>query len=219
MNQAVSFGLLLGGGLLLTSALTGNSLSEVAKGNPGTVSKTGADVGGPSSSGVAGVGTALTGAGAAATNAATGAALDPVHAQNLSIERIDQGQDFADTGGTIVSPEPGKIVAVVPVGQGWEGGGAIVEQLADGSYMYVEEGVQAVAKLGETVAQGQVIADLIPSFHSGVEIGYAAPTNSPGANYIGDGFETLAQSTTGYVEGEVTKAGQEFHSFLISLGF
>lgn len=215
MNQAVSFGLLLGGGLLLTSALTGNSLSEVAKGNPGTVSKTGADVGGPGSSGVAGLGTA----GAAAVNAATGAATDPVQAKNLTVERIDQGRDFADTGGTIVSPEPGKIVAVVPVGQGWEGGGAIVEQLADGSYMYVEEGVQAIAHVGETVAQGQIIADLIPDFHSGVEIGYAAPTSNPGANYIGNGYETLAQSTTGYVEGEVTKAGQEFANWLSSLGF
>ncbi len=41
MNQAVSFLLLAGGGMLLASALTGNSLAELAQGKLGTVSNTG----------------------------------------------------------------------------------------------------------------------------------------------------------------------------------
>jgi hypothetical protein len=56
MNQAVTFGVLFGGGILLTKALTGNSFSQIAKGHAGTVSTTGQTL---ASNGVAGVGTAI----------------------------------------------------------------------------------------------------------------------------------------------------------------
>lgn len=56
MNQAVVFGLLLGGGVMLTSALTGNTPGDVLQGKIGTVSTTGDQLS------VAGVGQAITGA-------------------------------------------------------------------------------------------------------------------------------------------------------------
>jgi hypothetical protein len=59
VNQAVSFGLLAVGGITLTKALTGASFSNVVKGHPGTISKTGDQLT------VAGVGTT-------AANIATG---------------------------------------------------------------------------------------------------------------------------------------------------
>ncbi len=225
MNQAVSFGFLFGGGILLTRALTGSSYADILKGHPGTVGTGGHDFGGVGSSGVAGVGTAvgnLTGANAAAVNAATGAGgINPVQARGVNVERIDQGRDFATNvpGGTIVSPTPGQIVATVPLGRGWEGGAAVVEHLASGAYQYWEEGVIPTVHAGQNVAQGQTIARIIPGFHAGVEGGFAAPTSSPGANYIGGGYTTLAQATTGYTEGEVTKAGQAFAAWLQSVGF
>jgi trimeric autotransporter adhesin len=71
MNQAVSFGLLGAGGILLTKALTGSSFAEVVKGHPGAVADTGSTLT------VAGAGTAITSAAstaAAATVPGTGAA-------------------------------------------------------------------------------------------------------------------------------------------------
>jgi hypothetical protein len=61
MNQALSFGLLATGGILLTKALTGSSFADVVKGHPGTVSTVGAQL-------------TVAGVGAAAANIATGAA-------------------------------------------------------------------------------------------------------------------------------------------------
>jgi hypothetical protein len=58
MNQAVSFGLLFGGGLLLTKAITGSAWSDVVKGKPGSVSTTSL-LPAVTSSGVAGAGSAI----------------------------------------------------------------------------------------------------------------------------------------------------------------
>lgn len=56
MNQALAFGLLFGGGVMLTSALTGSSPGDVLQGKIGTVSTTGDQLT------VGGVGQALSGA-------------------------------------------------------------------------------------------------------------------------------------------------------------
>jgi hypothetical protein len=71
MNQALSFGLLAGGGILFTKALTGNSWSQIFQGHAGAVSKTpGSLAAAAGTSGVAGVGTAAAGAFSAVAGAA-----------------------------------------------------------------------------------------------------------------------------------------------------
>ena len=88
MNQAMAFGLVFGGGFLLTSSLTGSSLSQIAKGNAGTVGTTGQQL----SNGVAGVGQMIAGS----ALKATGGYVDPfAAASSVTPERIDQGQDFS----------------------------------------------------------------------------------------------------------------------------
>lgn len=216
MGLLVGFVELLGGVLLLASGISGASLADVIKGHAKQTFDANAAQNAAQNTGGASTSAATT----ADVPTSSRGAIDPVRASGLTVERIDQGRDFADTGGVIVSPEPGKIVAAGPVGTGWEGGGYIVEQLASGADIYFEEGVQPLTQLvGRTVQKGETIADLISGFHSGVEAGYATPTSSPGANYIGGGYTTLAQVTTGYTEGEVTPAGQKFAAWLKSLGF
>jgi hypothetical protein len=71
VNQAVVFGLLGAGGLLLVSAVTGSSLADVVAGRAGPVSHTGASLSG----GVAGVGAAVSNAVSSATGKVTGGLL------------------------------------------------------------------------------------------------------------------------------------------------
>lgn len=215
MGLVLAFAELAVGVLMLTMGISGASAREVVSGHARDVynaDKAGA--GGPANT------TGPPGGQSIPIVSSTTGAIDPIQAKGLVVERIDQGRDFADQGGVIVSPEPGRVVATVPVGSGWEGGGAVVEQLADGTYTYFEEGVKPISALvGHAVAEGETIATLIPGFHSGVEAGYAAPTSAPGANYIGGGYETLAQKTTGYTEGQQTTAGKLFAGWLAKLGF
>lgn len=236
MPLVLAFGELGVGLLLLAAGMAGASFRQVLAGQASQVYNNANASGSPaasSSSTSASATPAAQGVGTAGPTLNTGnianavgnelAAVNPVHATGLTVERVDQGQDFSASSGYIVSPEPGKIVSVTQPNpnSGWEGGGILVEQLASGADVYFAEGVRPLAGLlGKTVQAGQKIADLIPGFHSGVEAGYAAPTSNPGANYLGGGYETLNQAQTGGYSGTgATGAGQQFAEWLKSLGF
>ncbi len=75
-----------------------------------------------------------------------------------------------------------------------------------GRYVYVAEQLTHLARIGQTVHAGQVIARFAKK-GSCIEMGWSAADGA-----------TLAQATTGYTEGEVTAAGISFAHFLISLG-
>jgi hypothetical protein len=75
-----------------------------------------------------------------------------------------------------------------------------------GHYVYVAEQINHLAHVGQRLHAGQPVARFARQ-GTCVETGWGAP----------DGW-TLAQSTTGYSEGQVTKAGVSFAHFLMSLG-
>jgi hypothetical protein len=75
-----------------------------------------------------------------------------------------------------------------------------------GHYVYVAEQIDQLARIGQRLHAGQVVARFARR-GSCIETGWSA----------GDGA-TLAQATTGYSEGQVTKAGVSFARLLISLG-
>jgi len=77
MNQAVSFGLLFGGGILLTSALTDSSIADVLTGKAGKVPTKG------SALSVAGVGSAVTDA-ASTVGASSSTGTNASSSQNVA---------------------------------------------------------------------------------------------------------------------------------------
>ena len=222
MNQAVSFGLLLGGGILLTSALTGSSLADVVQGHPGSISTTSSLTGatGVAANGVAGVGSTLT-SGLSAFLAAGKNSLGYVNpfaqASMVTPERVDQGQDFSlAPGSPILAPGNSTFLGSIAnwySGQPYLGFKLTSGPLAGQNY-YVAEQVTPAAGLrpGASVAAGQPIAHYASS-GTGLEIGWAGTGN--------DWQQTLAQQqgATNPGQGHAnTPAGQEFHQFLADIG-
>jgi hypothetical protein len=75
-----------------------------------------------------------------------------------------------------------------------------------GDYIYVAEQITNLARVGQTVAAGDVIARYAKK-GTCIETGWSTASGA-----------TVAQATTGYTEGQVTVAGVSFARFLISLG-
>jgi len=75
-----------------------------------------------------------------------------------------------------------------------------------GEYVYVTEQIDHLARIGQSLQAGDVIARYAKS-GSCLETGWS----------MADG-ETQAQATTGYKDGQVTAAGVSFARFLLSLG-
>lgn len=219
MNQALSFGLLLAGGILITSVLEQRSISSIVQGQPGSVSGAGDAISAIASNGVAGAGAAVSGAATGLITAVTQAAspstlkgyVDPFsQASSLSAERIDQGQDFSMAPGSpILAPGDSKVLGILP--NWFDGEPYVALQLTSGPLAghnyYLAEQINPTVKPGQTVKAGQQIATYASS-GTGIEIGWA------GTNWQ----QTLAQATTGYTEGQQTHAGDSFHQFLIDIG-
>lgn len=129
--------------------------------------------------------------------------------QGWSIGRTDMGVDAsAHIGKPILAPNNSRVVHVYP---GWFAGQPyVLFQLTSGPnkgrYYYVSEQIDHVPAVGSYVPRGGVIARFAAS-GTGIEMGWGTPTEA-----------TKAQATTGYTEGQVTPAGQDFkHTFGINL--
>src|SRR2546430_858412 len=101
-------------------------------------------------------------------------------------------------GAPIIAPCPVKILAIIP---GWYAGQPLVYyELLNGPdagrIQYVAEQITSIAPPGSFLQQGQVIARYA-AHGTAIEFGWST------INGV-----TLAQSTTGYVEGQVTPAGR-----------
>jgi murein DD-endopeptidase MepM/ murein hydrolase activator NlpD len=122
------------------------------------------------------------------------------------IGRTDMGVDAnLKPGSPILAIGNSRVVGISP---DWYKGQPYVQlQLLDGPQKgrtyYVAEQIAPAVKAGQTVRAGQPIGHYASS-GTGIEIGWGSPT-------LG---RTEAQATTGYSEGQVTKSGQSFRSFL-----
>jgi hypothetical protein len=123
--------------------------------------------------------------------------------------RTDQGVDATmPVGAPILAPGPVKILAIIP---NWYGSQPLVYyELLNGpnagEIQYVAEQITNIAPAGTILAQGQAIATFARS-GTGIEFGWST------INGV-----TLARSTTGYIEGQVTPAGRSIRTWLNSLG-
>ena len=105
MNQAIEFGLIFAGGFLLTSALTGSSLSDIAKGHPGTIGTTGQSLGSSAAGAVASNGVAGVG------QAASGILATLFPGGGVTVKRQDQGRDLQAPANTpVLAPGNGMLV-------------------------------------------------------------------------------------------------------------
>ena len=135
--------------------------------------------------------------------------VNPLRGDRYILGRTDMGVDFClKRGEPIFALGDGLVVGISPdwfVGQPY-----VWFQLLDGPdagrYVYVAEQIRKLPRVGAWLTAGQRIA-LYRRFGTCIETGWSA----------GDGA-TMAQATTGYHEGQVTKAGVSFARFLMSLG-
>jgi hypothetical protein len=136
--------------------------------------------------------------------------VNPLAHASVTPERIDQGVDYAGTG-TLTSIGRARVNYVGITGTGWPG--AFIEyRLLDGPdagrYVYYAEGVRPAGgiSVGRIVQAGQAVANLIPGWSTGIEIGWGA----------GIGTETLAAKLGEHTY--PTAAGENFSALIASLG-
>jgi hypothetical protein len=124
--------------------------------------------------------------------------------------RTDEGVDAnMPVGGKIRAPGDVKILNIIPAwtSYGRPGGQPLVyfqflNGPLKGKVQYVAEQIENIAKVGSIVKEGGTIATYAPS-GTGIEYGWATPSG-----------DTLAKSTTGYSEGELTPAGANMRRWL-----
>jgi hypothetical protein len=137
----------------------------------------------------------------------TGGYVNPLAGATFS--RVDMGIDGHMTpGAKIVAP--GKI-RIVDIQQNWYSGQPYIWwQLLDGpdqgKYQYIAEQITNLASKGQTLGQGDTICNFADS-GTGFEFGWGTAT-----------WQTLAQSTTGYSEGQETPAGKSIREWLKQQG-
>ncbi len=149
---------------------------------------------------------ALLGAGAAT---ASGPYVNPFPTANYSVGRTDMGVDVCLSAGDPIAAVGNGVV--VGIEKDWYANQPFIwYQLTSGPYagryVYVAEQITHLPKVGQQLSAGDPVATYATK-GSCIEMGWAAADGA-----------TLAQSTTGYHEGEVTAAGVSFARFLISLG-
>ncbi|MDQ6821731.1 MAG: hypothetical protein M3076_15590 [Actinomycetota bacterium] len=135
--------------------------------------------------------------------------VNPLGGDSYVNGRTDMGVDFClDPGEPIRALGDGIVVGISP--NWFRNQPYLWYQLVDGPhagrYVYVAEQVRGLPKIGTQLTAGQPLA-YYKKRGTCIEMGWSAVDGA-----------TLAQATTGYFEGQITKAGVSFARFLISLG-
>jgi hypothetical protein len=135
--------------------------------------------------------------------------LNPFAGEQPYVGRTDMGVDLCLYPGNPIRAVGDGVV--IGIEKNWSQGQPYLwYQLTDGpdadQYVYVAEQINRLARVGQTLHAGDVIARYA-NHGTCIETGWS---EADGA--------TVAQATTGYTEGEVTKAGISFAHLLISVG-
>jgi len=145
---------------------------------------------------------------------------NPLQSASVTAERIDDGVDYAGSGYFDALAEC--VVTSVKPG-GWAPYGNFIEYKItqpgplEGVFVYYAEGVDAVVQEGDTVRGGEHICSLIPGWHSGTEIGFAAGNGiSSWASVDGGGHHSKWE--VGGVTNVATASGIAFSRLVQRLG-
>ena len=145
----------------------------------------------------------------AAPAAASAAYVNPFAGASAVVGRTDMGVDLClNPGDPIRAIGDGTVIGIQ---RNWYAGQPYIwYELSSGphagAYVYVAEQIDHLARVGQTLAAGDVIARYA-THGSCIETGWS----------MADG-ETEAAARTGYTEGQPTQAGISFAHFLISVG-
>jgi hypothetical protein len=143
------------------------------------------------------------------TAQADGGYQNPFDVNTYYTGRTDMGVDFClHAGDPIRAVGPGRVTGIE---HDWAGGQPYLwYQLTSGPdtglYVYIAEQITHLARVGAKFPAGHVLARYARK-GTCIETGWATASG-----------QTLASATTGYTEGQVTKAGVLFARFLIGLG-
>lgn len=136
---------------------------------------------------------------------------NPLAGAHVTPERIDQGVDYAGTG-YYAAVARGVVTKVLGASSGWPGN--YIEMTVTqpgplfGRSIFYAEGVAPTVRVGQTVNPGDRIANLIPGWPTGTELGFAS----------GVGSSSYASQHGGYTEGHSTAAGIAFSRLIQVLG-
>ena len=148
---------------------------------------------------------------------ATDEYVNPLANATVKPERIDQGVDYAGSG-TLVAIGSARVTFLATSDTGWPG--AFIEYRllsgADaGCHVFYAEGVIPANGLhrGQTIAPGQPIATIIPTYPTGIEIGWGAGISTKTyARLAGDWSAADDQDNV------PTTAGENFSALIAVLG-
>lgn len=135
--------------------------------------------------------------------------VNPFAGEQPYVGRTDMGVDLCLFPGNPIRAVGDGVV--VGIQKNWSQGQPYIwYQLTDGpdagQYVYVAEQIKDLAHVGQTLQAGDVVARY-GNHGTCIETGWSTADGA-----------TMAQTTTGYTEGEVTKAGISFAHFLIAVG-
>jgi murein DD-endopeptidase MepM/ murein hydrolase activator NlpD len=205
-NLPLAFAELLGGGVLLTAGISGQSIQDVFAGN---LSLKPFDVTGGAGANSAAAAITASGPKGSLPVMGAGGANPFARAKGAKLGRVDQGVDASMAAGSpILAPFDSVLERIDP---NWYRGQPglffrITSGPNTGKYWYLAEQIDPNVKVGQRVNAGEPVATYAHS-GTGIEIGWAA-----------NAVQTLAQATTGYREGQATHAGSDFMRFLLSTG-
>jgi hypothetical protein len=134
---------------------------------------------------------------------------NPFAGEQPYVGRTDMGVDLClSPGQPIRAVGNGVVIGII---RNWsEGQPYVWYQLTGGAnagrYVYVAEQIKGLPRVGQSLHAGDVVARYAVK-GTCIETGWGAANG-----------QTLAQATTGYVEGRATVAGVSFARFLMSLG-
>lgn len=120
-----------------------------------------------------------------------------------TVGRTDQGVDISAAPGTPVDAITNEtLLGIIP---NWFKGQPFYwfRETGTNVYNYVAEQFRSTLRIGQSVKQGQQIGEVAPS-GTGLELGWATASG-----------QTLAAATTGYTEGQATRAGQNYRNLVV----
>ncbi|MGO9957241.1 MAG: lytic transglycosylase domain-containing protein [Solirubrobacteraceae bacterium] len=214
-----------GSGRAVPVALT--STTPIVSGSPATTTVAPPAIDGPTGTSSTSAATTTTttpgGSGGCGTVDAQGYANPWAQSTGLTAMRIDMGVDYSASG-AIDAVGDGTITSAAAQGTGWGpfscsggGGGAVVEQLSDGSekgkWIYIAEGIVPNVSSGTTVMAGERIG----TFTGCIEIGWAdGPGPAPRAGDLHQDAVSLGLSSD--PGAYPTGCGESMNQLLVGTG-
>ena len=143
--------------------------------------------------------------------------INPLASAIVNPERIGQGVDYAGVG-KLVAIGAGRVTRLATDGSGWPGT-FIQYQLSSGAdagcSVYYAEGVVPAdgLRVGDAVSAGEPIATIIPSYPTGIELGWGAGVGTKAYAKVAGQW-----NPTDDEDNIASAAGQSFSALIAALG-